>query len=121
MFNKCDNCPYKREYKNIPSEYKDIAPAPYCTEENKMDPDACFKAHQLAYKLLEERYEDLIEWNRRHKFDYPLTMKPYTREEYLERQKLTPVFWTARDWQAYNEEQLKHITPWVFPKKGEKR
>lgn len=120
-FNPCDGCPYRREYANIPAEYKDIAPPPYCTDEDKSDPAICFKAHQIAYKLLENRYEELVEWIRRNKFNYPITMRKYTREEYLERQRLDPTFWTGRDWQAYNEEQLKHITPWVFPKKGEKK
>ena len=72
--------------------------------------DAVYR-EQMAYGSLRESFDDivdkynkLIEWCQSGGYELPFFLVPYTKEESKERDALPPIFWTRRDWLAYDEE-----------------
>lgn len=72
--------------------------------------DAVYR-EQMAYDSLRESFDDivdkynkLIEWCQSGGYQLPFFLEPYTKEESKERDALPPIFWTRRDWLAYDEE-----------------
>ena len=66
---------------------------------------------QMAYDNLRESFEDtvdkynkLIEWCQSGGYSLPFFLEPYTKEESELRRNNSPMFWTRRDWIAYEEE-----------------
>ena len=77
--------------------------------------DAVYR-EQMAYDSLRESFEDivdkynkLIEWCQSGGYSLPFFLEPYTQEESEKRDALPPMFWTRRDWLAYEEENRVRI------------
>ena len=77
--------------------------------------DAVYR-EQMAYDSLRESFDDivdkynkLVEWCQTGKYDLPFWLEPYTQEESEKRDALPPIFWTRRDWLAYEEENRVRI------------
>ena len=72
--------------------------------------DAVYR-EQMAYDSLRESFDDivdkynkLIEWCQSGGYSLPFFLEPYTQEESELRHNTPPMFWTRRDWIAYEEE-----------------
>ena len=90
----------------------------HSTEECNYDctfEDAVYR-EQMAYDDLRKSFEDtvdkynkLIEWCQSGGYELPFFLEPYTKEESEKRDALPPIFWTRRDWLAYDEENRVRI------------
>ena len=72
--------------------------------------DAVYR-EQMAYDDLRESFNDivdkynkLVEWCQSGGYPLPFFLEPYTQEESERRDRTPPMFWTRRDWIAYEEE-----------------